>query len=89
MSHYHLFEAWNAIGAVVVVGLLIIIAIRSRSSKKKKYPPTVGAWMVVRDLVLYKDKVPYRTFYQWAKCFGPVYSISGLNVVVLSILPVG
>lgn len=38
-------------------------------------PAVVGAWMVVRDLVLFKDKVPHRTFYQWAKVYGPVYSI--------------
>ncbi|GLJ29689.1 hypothetical protein SUGI_0585470 [Cryptomeria japonica] len=75
MSQYYLFEAWTAIRAVLLVGLVLIIAIKCRSSKKKKYPPAVGAWMVVRDLVLFKDKVPHRTFYQWAKCYGPVYSV--------------
>ncbi|XP_059077884.1 ent-kaurene oxidase-like protein 1 [Cryptomeria japonica] len=86
MSSSYLFEAWTAIQIVMAVGL-VLIAIRSRSSKKKKYPPVVGAWMVVRDLVLFKDKVPHRTFYQWAKCYGPIYSVrTGLTsaVVVLN-----
>ncbi|XP_057873300.2 ent-kaurene oxidase, chloroplastic [Cryptomeria japonica] len=86
MSSSYLFEVWTAIQIVMVVGL-VLIAIRSRSSEKKKYPPVVGAWMVVRDLVLFKDKVPHRTFYQWAKCYGPVYSVrTGFSsaVVVLN-----
>ncbi|KAH9291741.1 hypothetical protein KI387_043072, partial [Taxus chinensis] len=44
----------------------------------------VGAWTIMRDLVLHKDKVPHRTFYQWAKCYGPVYSVRiGLSSAVL------
>ncbi|GLJ29695.1 hypothetical protein SUGI_0585580 [Cryptomeria japonica] len=86
MFQYYLFEVWIAIQVVMVVGL-VFIGIKSWSSKKKKYPPAVGAWMVVRDLVLYKDKVPHRTFYQWAKCYGPVYFVrTGFSsaVVVLN-----
>ncbi|KAH9300330.1 hypothetical protein KI387_011913, partial [Taxus chinensis] len=42
---------------MVVAVAVLVIAIKSRStSKGKKYPPGVGAWTIMRDLVLHKDK---------------------------------
>ncbi|KAH9300019.1 hypothetical protein KI387_011602 [Taxus chinensis] len=69
---------------LLVVAVVAAIIVNTRSSKRRKYPPGVGAWKIMRDLVLHKDKVAHRTFYQWAKHYGPVYSVrTGLSSAVL------
>uniref|UniRef100_A0A0C9SA79 TSA: Wollemia nobilis Ref_Wollemi_Transcript_4492_1711 transcribed RNA sequence n=1 Tax=Wollemia nobilis TaxID=56998 RepID=A0A0C9SA79_9CONI len=81
-----LFESWTAL-QLLVLAVLFAIAMKSRSSKSKKYPPRMGVWTIVQDLVLHKDKVPHRTFTCWAKTYGPIYSVrTGATsaVVVLS-----
>lgn len=87
MHSFNLFLAWPAIQILAVVALVVVFAMRSRSSKSKKYPPGVSAWLIIRDLVLFKDKVPHRTFTRWIKTYGPIYSVrTGFSsaVVVLN-----
>lgn len=70
-----------AAAAICIVRLLWISRWPS-----KNYPPVVPGWPIVGNLLQLSEKKPHHTFTQWARKYGPIYSIrtGATSLVVLN-----
>lgn len=70
-----------AAAAICIVRLLWISRWPS-----KNYPPVVPGWPIVGNLLQLSEKKPHHTFTQWARKYGPIYSIRtrATSLVVLN-----
>ncbi|GLJ25821.1 hypothetical protein SUGI_0494470 [Cryptomeria japonica] len=74
---------------LLIAGVLICVSLlgfRLRSSRKlrRKGPPVVPGLPLLGNLLQLREKKPHYTFTQWARKYGPIYSIrTGANPLVV------
>eukprot|EP01018_Ginkgo_biloba_P040909 Gb_05787 [translate_table: standard] len=69
---------------IAIASLLAGFLIKRFTGAKRKYPPAMPGLPIVGNLLQLKEKHPYNHFREWAKKYGPIYSIRiGANPVVV------
>lgn len=66
-----LLRVFLMVSVAICIGKLLWIGRRP----SKKYPPVVPGWPIVGNLLQLREKKPHHTFTQWARKYGPIYSI--------------